>query len=124
VEVSSHGLTEVLSQHLPGGTEEHHEKESRQPTHPCDTNFTMNIKYYNRLHNTQKSIKLRLWVIYYNFDDIINYSSTPTLKATSIFQFCDKSSIGINKGKVKVKISLLQAVEAHRVVRGQGSHIT
>jgi hypothetical protein len=24
----------------------------------------------------------------------------------------------------KVKISLLQAVEAHRVVRGQGSHIT
>jgi hypothetical protein len=25
---------------------------------------------------------------------------------------------------VKVKISLLQAVEAHRVVRGQGSHIT
>jgi hypothetical protein len=28
------------------------------------------------------------------------------------------------KGKGKVKISLLQAVEAHRVVRGQGSHIT
>jgi hypothetical protein len=27
------------------------------------------------------------------------------------------------KGK-KVKISLLQAVEAYRVVRGQGSHIT
>jgi hypothetical protein len=26
--------------------------------------------------------------------------------------------------KVKVKISLLQAVEAHRVARGQGSHIT
>jgi hypothetical protein len=26
--------------------------------------------------------------------------------------------------KVKVKISLLQAVEAHRAVRGQGSHIT
>jgi hypothetical protein len=24
----------------------------------------------------------------------------------------------------KVKISLLQAVEAHRVARGQGSHIT
>jgi hypothetical protein len=29
-----------------------------------------------------------------------------------------------NKFKVKVKISLLQAVEAHRVRRGQGSHIT
>jgi hypothetical protein len=29
-----------------------------------------------------------------------------------------------NKGKGKVKISLLQAVEAHRVARGQGSHIT
>jgi hypothetical protein len=26
--------------------------------------------------------------------------------------------------KAKVKISLLQAVEAHRVVRGQGSHIS
>jgi hypothetical protein len=26
--------------------------------------------------------------------------------------------------KVKVKISLLQALEAHRVARGQGSHIT
>jgi hypothetical protein len=26
--------------------------------------------------------------------------------------------------KGKVKISLLQAVEAHRVARGQGSHIT
>jgi hypothetical protein len=26
--------------------------------------------------------------------------------------------------KVKVKISLLLAVEAHRVARGQGSHIT
>jgi hypothetical protein len=26
--------------------------------------------------------------------------------------------------KVKVKISLLQAVEAHRIARGQGSHIT
>jgi hypothetical protein len=26
--------------------------------------------------------------------------------------------------KVKVKISLLQAVEAYRVARGQGSHIT
>jgi hypothetical protein len=25
---------------------------------------------------------------------------------------------------IKVKVSLLQAVEAHRVVRGQGSHIT
>jgi hypothetical protein len=30
---------------------------------------------------------------------------------------------GKGKGK-KVKISLLQAVEAHRVARGQGSHIT
>jgi hypothetical protein len=29
-----------------------------------------------------------------------------------------------NTIKVKVKISLLQAVEAHRVARGQGSHIT
>jgi hypothetical protein len=29
----------------------------------------------------------------------------------------------IRKGK-KVKISLLQAVEAHRFARGQGSHIT
>jgi hypothetical protein len=29
------------------------------------------------------------------------------------------------KGEVsKVKISLLQAMEAHRVARGQGSHIT
>jgi hypothetical protein len=28
------------------------------------------------------------------------------------------------KVKGKVKISLLQAVEAHRVARGQGSHIT
>jgi hypothetical protein len=28
------------------------------------------------------------------------------------------------KVKVKVKISSLQAVEAHRVVRAQGSHIT
>jgi hypothetical protein len=30
----------------------------------------------------------------------------------------------IKKGKVKVKISLLQAVEAPRVARGRGSHIT
>jgi hypothetical protein len=29
-----------------------------------------------------------------------------------------------NEVKVKVKISLLQAVEAPRVARGQGSHIT
>jgi hypothetical protein len=31
---------------------------------------------------------------------------------------------GIANIKVKVKISLFQAVEAHRVARGQGSHIT
>jgi hypothetical protein len=33
-------------------------------------------------------------------------------------------SIQENNGNKKVKISLLQAVEAHRVARGQGSHIT
>jgi hypothetical protein len=36
------------------------------------------------------------------------------------YQFLKPHSIR----KVKVKISLLQAVEAHRAARGQGSHIT
>jgi hypothetical protein len=30
----------------------------------------------------------------------------------------------VKKGKVKVKLSLQQVVEAHRVVRRQGSHIS
>jgi hypothetical protein len=32
--------------------------------------------------------------------------------------------IGVSGKHVKVKLSLLQAVEAHKVARGQGSHIT
>jgi hypothetical protein len=36
---------------------------------------------------------------------------------------CEHGDEPLGKGK-KVKISLLQAVEAHRVARGQGSHIT
>jgi hypothetical protein len=35
-----------------------------------------------------------------------------------------KIASSLIKEKLKVKISLLHAVEAHRVARGQGSHIT
>jgi hypothetical protein len=51
------------------------------------------------------------------------------LGVTLIMFDCLLISFGLNlliicKGKKKVKISLLQALEAHRIARGQGSHIT
>jgi hypothetical protein len=42
-------------------------------------------------------------------------------RSQSLYRLRYPSSVEI---KVKVKISLLQAVEAYRVARGQGSHIT
>jgi hypothetical protein len=50
----------------------------------------------------------------------VNNNSVSTTTALTQSMRSGRSKV---KGK-KVKISLLQAVEAHRVARGQGSHIT
>jgi hypothetical protein len=49
------------------------------------------------------------------------YCTSPNIRLPPVFFSIAKMIKA--KGK-KVKISLLQAVEAHRVARGQGSHIT
>jgi hypothetical protein len=54
-----------------------------------------------------------------NFAGPENTNSSPQM-----YSWPTRKSDMYKAGKVKVKISLLQAVEAHRVARGQGSHIT
>jgi hypothetical protein len=56
-----------------------------------------------------------------SFLTICNYLKAVTKKIVTTNYMMIKD---VKKGKKRIKISLLQAVEAPRVARGQGSHIT
>jgi hypothetical protein len=85
------------------------------------------------IHNLRRSERKRShWEICENWKKISSgtYLSQERIMLMNLFGFVTGDEIlgqllGMSIwGKVKVKISLLQAVEVHRVVRGQGSHVT
>jgi hypothetical protein len=54
--------------------------------------------------------------VHHKFTDISN-SENINIRVTTMPDIVSHSTLGVNKGKVKVKLSLCQAMEAHRVVR-------